>query len=465
MTDLSLSYREHKTGYYDSYLYRISKGRAILDHALAYLEREDCRAQLARRRAVNRDAAINRLPDEILEEILLLSMTPLDRRTWSRSELKTCHHWRKVAEKAPQIWSCLYLTERTPIKCIDLWIRRSAAAPLHVHLAPCCGPSFPLLWRRITQCSHRFQSLVLSLEESNWIDHIFPITFRVDNLRQLKIFWMDEIPFPSRTIDVFPSIATSQLRKLEIKTAEWQQDIVSMPTVAASSLVELVIEEQAPLDVVWSFLVECKQIQRLTWDLQHYRMDELWTPPSASFRTLERLWITGHFAAKFLLAADLPALRRLIVFNTSNQVNVCKAILGFTQITHLSMKFCQLSVQDVRSVYESLHHLEYFAYPWREETFGAILALTGWSEEPTGWNGNWHRPRMKQLHLAIGRAIARNDLSAGTVRSYIKDLMRVRARSEDAPLEVILDNSKETEQFVDLDVRRAPYASFPKVWS
>ena len=72
---------------------------------------------------------------------------------------------------------------------------------------------------------------------------------------------------------------------------------------------------------------------------------------------------------------------------------------------------------------------------------------------------------MKQLHLAIGRAIARNDLSAGTVRSYIKDLMRVRARSEDAPLEVILDNSKETEQFVDLDVRRAPYASFPKVWS
>jgi len=37
----------------------------------------------------------------------------------------------------------------------------------------------------------------------------------------------------------------------------------------------------------------------------------------------------------------------------------------------------------------------------------------------------------------------------------------VRARSGDAPLDVILDDSEATKQFAYIGVRRAPLASFP----
>jgi hypothetical protein len=244
-------------------------------------------------------------------------------------------------ERTPQIWSSLYITEYTPIKCIDLWIARSASVPLHIRLftlSPCKSP-FLLLWQGITRYSYRFKSLDLRLEGPTWTDHILPITFRVDNLHELRISWADEVHLISRTVDIFhSSIEIPQLRMLDIGTSVHQQDVVTMPTFAASSLVELVIEEQAPLAMVWSFLGECKRIRKLWWRLEDYRTNDPWMPPSASIPTLERLLISGRPAANALLAADLPALRWLDVSGTYNQVSVCKAILKFTQITHLSIE-------------------------------------------------------------------------------------------------------------------------------
>ena len=253
---------------------------------------------------------------------------------------------------------------------------------------------------------------------------------------------------------------------LGIGTSVRQRDVVTMPTFAASSLVELVIEEQAPLAMVWGFLGECKRIRKLWWRLEANLTNDPWMPPPASIPTLEGLSISGRPAANILLAADLPALRRLAVSGTRKQVSVSKAILKFTRITHLSIDFDELGVQDIRSVYKSLHHLEYFSYPWCEETFKAILVLTEGLERPADrvWHdGVWHCPHMKQLHLDIGPAIAANRLSPDTVRSHLEDVIRVRAGSEDAPLEVVLDNSKDTEQFFDLDVRRVSPIYFPRV--
>ena len=435
-----------------------------MDQAVAHLEKEKRRVQLAKRRAINRNVPINRIPNEILGEILLLSMVPLGECIWSCSELKICHHWRQVAQGTPWIWSYLCITEYTPIKSIDLWIARSASVPLHIcltALSPCKSP-FLLLWQEITRYSRRFKSLDLRLEDPTWIDHILPITFRVDNLHELRIYWEEEDPIISRTVDIFhPSIEMPQLRTLGIKTSDAQQDVITMPTPIASSLVELVIEEQASLAMVWSLLGECKRIRKLTWKLENYVIEDPWTPPSASIPTLEHLSINGSLAANVLLAADLPSLRRLAVSGTINQVNVCKAILKFTQITHLSIDFDELGVQDIRSVYKSLHHLEHFSHPWCGDTFEAILVLTEWLGSPT--DRVWHCPHMKQLHLDIGQEIAARRLPAGTVRSHLQDVIRVRAESEDAPLEVILDDSEQTEQFANLDIRRVPRTCFPDV--
>jgi hypothetical protein len=143
LTKLPTCLREYTIGYCDSYLYHLSRDRATLRRALAHLESEERRAQLARRRAVNKKAAINLLPGDVLEEALLLSMVPLGEKIWSSPQLKTCHHWREVAKCAPRIWSHLYITREIPVECINLRTMRSAEAPLHVHFAaPCSFSSF-----------------------------------------------------------------------------------------------------------------------------------------------------------------------------------------------------------------------------------------------------------------------------------------------------------------------------------
>jgi len=434
-----------------------------LRRALVHLENEERRAQLARRRAANKKVAINRLPDDILGEILLLSMLPSGMEIWSSPEAKTCHHWRCVAGQTPRIWSCLYITGETPFECIKLWTKRSAEAPLHVSFDAPTVPSdlfFRVAWRGIMEHSHRFQSLYLGLDGSWWVNRILPITYRLNSLTELQISLGGGVESISGTLDIFePRLTTCRLRTLDINTSVLLQNSFMMPCPAATSLVELTLEEQVAPDTVCQFLRECREIRELTWDLQHCETDTGWAPAPISISTLEYLRVSGDLAAKFLLAANLPSLRCLFVSCKCDQVKVCTAILGFTQITHLDVNFDELDAPSVRSIYKSLHHLEHLSYRWREDTFKAILVLTEREEAETG--RNWHCPHMKQLHLAVGHAIAEHGLQPATVLSSLEQVMRIRARSEDAPLDVILDDSEETGQFGDIGVQRVPLSSFP----
>jgi len=232
-----------------------------------------------------------------------------------------------------------------------------------------------------------------------------------------------------------------------------------MPSLVTDSLVELNIEEHADFHEVCEFLRECRKIQKLSWDLRSYQTAALRMPASTSIPTLERLRIAGDFAANFLLIADLPSLRHLFVHSMCNPIDVSEAISGFTQITHLRVDFDGFDVRGLRSIYTSLHHLEHFSHPWREDTFKTILVLTEWKEVET--RRIWHCPHMKKLHLDIGKAVAWRVLRPDTVQYCLAQLMRIRARSGDAPLDVILDDSEVAKQFAYIGVQRAPLASFP----
>jgi hypothetical protein len=443
----------------------LSRDLDILRRALVHLENEERRAQLARRRATNKMVAINRLPDDILGEILLLSMLPSGKGIWSSPEAKTCHHWRHVARQTPRIWSCVYITREIPFECIKLWMMRSAEAPLHIHfdaLSVLSDHFFRAAWQMIMRHAHRFQSLFLELDGSWWINRVLPVTSRLNNLRELDIFLGEGADSTSGPLDIFePHLTTCRLRTLEITSSICLQNFFMIPSPAATSLVELTLEGQVAPDTVCQFLRECREIRKLTWDHQASPTNMTWAPAPISISTLEYLWISGDLTAKFLSAANLPCLRRLFMSSECDQVEVCTAILGFTQITHLDVAFCVLDAPRIRSIYESLHHLEHLSYRWCEDTFEAILVLTEWEEEGAG--RIWHCPRMKQLHLHVGDMIAWGDLQSATVRSCLEQVMRIRAKSEDAPLQVVLDDLDETKQFAELGVQRMPLASFPTV--
>ena len=447
----------------------MSRDRDTLRRALVHLENEERRAQLARRRATNKKVAINRLPDDILGEILLLSMLPSGKEIWSSPEAKTCHHWRRVAGQTPRIWSRLYITGEVPFECIKLWMTRSAEAPLHVHLDAPPVPSdhfFRATWQRIMRHSHRFQSLFLGLDGSWWVNRVLPVTSRLNSLRELHIRLGEDVsPSGALDLDIFePRLTTCQLRTLAINasTSTPLQNLFTMPSPATTSLVELSLDEQVAPDTVCQFLRECREIRKLTWNLGFYEMDTEWAPAPISISTLEYLRVSGDLAAKFLLVAHLPSLRRLVVSRTKDQVEVCTAILEFTQITHLDVDFDVPHAPSVRSIYRSLRHLEHLSYRWCEDTFEAILVLTEWEDEDSG--RIWHCPRMKQLHLRVGGSITSRRLQPDAVRSSLEQVMRIRAKSEDAPLQVTPDDSDETKQFVDLGVQLVPLASFPTVF-
>jgi len=461
--DTTTHLREYTIGYCDSYLYRLSNDRATLHRALVHLENEERRAQLGRRRAVNKKAAISRLPDEVLGEILLLSMTPLGQNVWSRPALKICHHWRRVAEQVPLIWSCFYVMKSIPFECIDLWITRSAAVPLHVHVMPSFLPPehfFQLVWQGIIQHSQRFRSLCLRLLNTRWMDQVLPITCGVDNLRELHITWSHDQRLSSRAVDIFgPLLVTPQLRMLEFEGVPGVQNFVIIPTFAVSdTLEELIIGRVAEPNMVCEFLRSCQKIRRLVWDLRHFD-NTPWTPAPTCIPALERLSISGSPAHRFLKTADLPGLRRLAILDTYDKTSLCESVFAFPQITHLQLDFRAFDAQGVRSIYESLHHLEHLSCHWREEIFGAILALAEWKGRETG--RTWHCPHMKRLHLAVGDAIALRALRPDTVQTILDQVIRIRA--VEAPLGIILDDSKETARFADLGVQRAPLASFPSV--
>jgi len=352
-----------------------------------------------------------------------------------------------------------------PFECVDLWITRSAAIPLHVHIMPSSLPPehfFQLVWQKIIQHSQRFQSLCLRLLNAGWTDQVLPITCKVDNLRELHIVWSHDPRLSSRTVDIFgPLLVTPQLRTLEVEGVPGVQNFVKMPTFAASdSLEELIIGHQAEPNMVCEFLRSCKKIRRLAWDLRYFNANTTpWTPASTCIPTLERLSISGGPAHGFLKTADLPGLRRLAISDTYDKTSLCESVFAFPQITHLQLEFRSFDAQGVRSIYETLHHLEHLSCRWREEIFGAILVLAEWKGRETG--RIWHCPHMKRLYLAIGEAIASYTLRPGTVQTCLSQVIQIRG--VEAPIDIILDDSKETAQFADLGVQHAPLVSFPSV--
>jgi len=97
------------------------------------VEGEERRIQLARWCAVDK-VAINRLPDDIVGEILSLSMTP-----FGKNMVKLPDEALETSSGTDPKYLLLFIRQEGGeifVECINLWLPRSAVVPLHVHPAP-----------------------------------------------------------------------------------------------------------------------------------------------------------------------------------------------------------------------------------------------------------------------------------------------------------------------------------------
>jgi hypothetical protein len=119
-------------GSYDKRKYELSKETDRLTLFSSMVNSEKERVEIARSRAWNAQQPIHELPDEVLCEIFLLSVSPINSCLWKAPFLTTCHHWRKCAVCCPQLWSIVSIVYRTELDELGVWLSRSASAPLHI---------------------------------------------------------------------------------------------------------------------------------------------------------------------------------------------------------------------------------------------------------------------------------------------------------------------------------------------
>src|ERR1700733_12685822 len=101
--------QSQSVGYCEKHKYEISKAASLLALGSSFMESEMRRAEIARNRARNAalPVPINSLPDEVLSQIFLLSVSPIDDPPWGAPFLATCHRWRKCALHCPRLWSVI----------------------------------------------------------------------------------------------------------------------------------------------------------------------------------------------------------------------------------------------------------------------------------------------------------------------------------------------------------------------
>ncbi|KAF8319712.1 hypothetical protein DL93DRAFT_2164394 [Clavulina sp. PMI_390] len=110
--------------------------------ALNGLTNDQSLTEIDRLRLQNYSSPINRLPTEILGEILRIctpcpslssyNLDPRDQTPWKRSARSVCHRWRAIVISLSEIWSWVLISESTSEAEITTWVNRAGSRTLDI---------------------------------------------------------------------------------------------------------------------------------------------------------------------------------------------------------------------------------------------------------------------------------------------------------------------------------------------
>lgn len=386
---------------------------------------------------------INRLPFEILIDILSLSMThdlPLDDEVkfipWDKACLAACHRWRDCILDSSQIWSTITLKDSTSVEEATTWLSRASSSPLRVSAylnSTDNADRWQQVWQLVTSHPIRLYRLFIGSHFSFARRYpLFPN--QMSNIEHLELKSQSDSDMVSALPPLFHHEQPKNLKSFVISgffhPILFMDDLLSIDV---SHLTTLKMESSDMRDEAWTVLCEACSLETLEWTI--LTLNPV-TPPidPLSFPNLRRLVLNGSMCDIF---ADLPlpSLREL-----SLDAWGCKS--GSIPVFHQSPGVTRLRLRlvgnagpisdDFTPLLSAFNRLEFLRInSWHHGRLWAILPLLAKplphysDEEPT-----WLCPELRQV-VCYG---LEHDFSMS------RPLVEARTRYGGAkhPLEVIL---------------------------
>ncbi|KAF8310212.1 hypothetical protein DL93DRAFT_2230473 [Clavulina sp. PMI_390] len=335
------------------------------------------------------DSPIYRLPEEILSEITLLSMLPLDSSVWKSPVMAVSSWWRACAINTPRIWSCIVIA---PVahssERFKIWLQRSGnGCPLHLDVGHIEGfNTLQVSWLNgASSPGERIRSIYLSPSIVTETDDAFPFPLQFDcsNLHDLDINIppRNEEDHSSTTYRLFSLEPPKNLRNL--KLVSWGDTLVELTGMGTSSLTSLILMKEISPSHLLGIIAGAPQLQWLECDLDTY------VSPLPSYAVpimlpaFHRLVLHGDdILADLLSVIDAPNLQQLSVEGAWASTRfpsilafamACKELVHF-YIFHSAQETA--SARDIASLLHALPKLEYLDPEWCDSNLEGLLALS-----------------------------------------------------------------------------------------
>lgn len=450
------------------------------------MEVEEERGRIARKRAANRLTFVNRIPEEVLGDILALAsyltepirvMDPVivSPNVWKHPALATCHRWRHCALHTPALWSEIHVNDRASVAELATWVSRAGILSLHVSFMYTEPPTQHFLksLQVLGSYTNRIRKLQLLCQHKAGIYNLVPFIGDFSGLKELEVWWNADAEYVMRLFSSANPSTLPNLELLRLHNSEIAPNALSLDGINPHRLKELRIGEEVTPRALFDFLRQCGDLRKLDWDLH-------WVP-AATFRVsderlvipkLESLQLRGTVVPLVLSHFGMPELCRLHLSSYQDHYPLFPSLTLHLNITHLQLTaFHHLTVDELRNIFTSFLNLECLLFEWRESTIPAIKALADWSTNPSWEEPTWNCPRMRELYLPLASPTYQHQLRSETAYECMLHVRQYRGQGagKGEPLLLVVDEFPKllgnvTDTHEALGLRLLPAKEFPRVF-
>ncbi|KAF8319694.1 hypothetical protein DL93DRAFT_2094632 [Clavulina sp. PMI_390] len=306
------------SGFFNQRFSEISQERELLKERIVHLDSQEQMMRLRLAQTQNAMAPINRLPVEVLSDILYMSMN--DRATyahkvWNRPALRICQFWRNVILSLPAVWSQVRISETTSAEEVTTWIARAANRPLEIDLYSTYEKkaekeAFLSAW---TIASARQLHTIRILGQID-VSVMFPLKGNIAELRTLEVSG-----YLQRTIagtdepysfTIFSSSVPRSLRTLKITSDSHIIFFLRLSSVLTADFSHLQTLRLVGADLLHASqaLASCSSLKFLAWDEREALDGPQITLPSLEHLELAELASLKSFKLPKLHTLDLGFL-------------------------------------------------------------------------------------------------------------------------------------------------------------
>jgi hypothetical protein len=413
------------------------------------MESEIRRAEIATNRARNAALPINRLPEEVLSDIFLLSVSPINDHLWTSPFLAACHRWRKYAVRCPRLWSVITIYHDTALDELTLWLSWSASVPLHIQFLCQSDVSretimthFTAAYEIISSHGRRIRSLHVTGIPS--IATLLPLEFPTDTFRQFCLKW-DAADQPASPLPVMGCDVSRNVQSLDLRGSKMCRNAVHLCDLQFCSLTNLTLNQAVTVDSVCKVLPSCSSLVDLRWLYVDEGASREWAMESFSLPTLNGLCISGSISVPFIESCDMPELVSLSITEPLRPMeDVVRHLIRLTTIREIELySVSGAREEDFVSIFRNMPELGYFSCnTWTPSNLCSLRILNKYARDCKDGAIELNCPRLDTLVIdgvcSNPRWSERWEFLEETLKRYLKPLLCKRGTEYKVPLTVYL---------------------------